>query len=83
MTKDIVDLGLEDEIVGDDDLYDDLHGTRPPINTLIPPIDDDIPPVDPDEEVRPKLKEPDFVVKEHLKKESGEDFRSELVWWNI
>ena len=74
------DLGLEDDIVSDDDLYDDLHGTRPPINTPIPPIDDDIPPVDPDEEVRPVSVEPDFAgLGTLIKKSSGADFRSELA----
>ena len=75
-----VDLGLEDDIVGDDDLYDDLHGTRPPINTPVPPIDDDIPPVDPDEEVRPVSVEPDFAgLGTLVEKSSGADFRSELA----
>ena len=74
------DLGLEDDIVSDDDLYDDLHGTRPPINTPVPPIDDDIPPVDPDEEVRPVSVEPDFAgLGTLIKKSSGADFRSELA----
>ena len=61
-------------------MYDDLHGTRPPINTPIPPIDDDIPPVDPDEEVRPVSVEPDFAgLGTLIKKSSGADFRSELA----
>ena len=74
------ELGLEDDIVKDDDLYEDLHGTRPPINTPVPPIDDDIPPVDPDEEVRPVSVEPDFAgLGTLVEKSSGADFRSELA----
>ena len=73
------DLGLEDDILDDNDLYDDLHGTRPPIFKPFPSEEEDIP-VEADEEVRPVSVEPDFTgLGTLIEKTSGDAFRSEFA----
>ena len=75
------EVGLEDEVLNDDDFYEELHKAKPVINTPTPVEDDTFPPVkDEDEEVKPISIEPDFTgLGTLVEKSSGADFRSELA----
>ena len=72
------EIGFDDEILSDDDFYEDHHSTFPKINDVIPKQDDDEVNTQPDPPT-PTL-EPDFAGEGTLiKKTSGADFRSELA----
>ena len=72
------DIGFDDEILNDDDFYEDHHSSLPKLFDYFPKEDDDVVEVEPDPPT-PTL-EPDFAGEGTLiKKTSGADFRSELA----
>src|SRR6056300_48016 len=74
------DLGLDDNALTDDDLYEDFHGTIPKINEPSPPENDDFPIKEEDPPPPPQPLEPNWTGEGLLvEKTSGTDFRSELA----
>jgi len=72
------DIGFDDEILNDDDFYEDHHSSLPKLFDYFPKGDDDVVDTEPDPPT-PTL-EPDFAGEGTLiKKTSGADFRSELA----